>query len=480
MLPARLITGQAPAISHRDPVATVSGLVRDSVARTPLVGAIVQLVAAEGGAAINRTAVSDSIGRFSLSDVPNGRFMLGFFHPMLDSLGVDAPLREVNVDGQRVVRADLAIPSPARLRAAICGAKPASKSDVFLIGIVRNAQDGAPVAGARVKGEWLELSFRRDGLARRIPSLVATTGTNGWFAMCNLPSDGTIELVANRGADSTAVIEVQVPAEGLLRHDLYIGAAGAAFAAGLVTTTNAPVAGVTSGENAVAGPSRTVRRGNGRLSGTVVATAGGKPLAGAQVSLTDGPEARTNERGEWTIVQAPGGTRMLEVRAVGYYPERRRVDVVTSATPIHLTLSTLKTVLDTVKILASRRVYDRDRNGFQHRRRAGLGRYLTAEDISRQRPIVTSDLFRNMSGVRVASGATALDRQILVRGNMAEWCSPSIYLDGHNVGGLTAEDIDVWVDPDDVGGIEIYPGLGTPPEFQQGMNNCGSILIWTK
>lgn len=474
MLPARLTTGQAPAISHREPTAVVSGLVRDSVARTPLVGAIVQLVAAEGGAAINRTAVSDSIGRFSLSDVPNGRFMLGFFHPMLDSLGVDAPLREVNVDGQRAVRADLAIPSPARLRAAICGAKPASKSDVFLIGIVRNAQDGVPVAGAKVKGEWLELSFQRGGLARRIPSLVATTGTNGWFAMCNLPSDGTMELVANRGADSTAVIEVQVPAEGLLRHDLYIGAAGAAINA------DAPVVEVSTGANAGAGPRRVVRKGNGRLSGTVVATAGGKPLAGAQVSLIDGPEARTNERGEWTIVQAPGGTRMLEVRAVGYYPERRRVDVVTSAAPIHLTLSTLKTVLDTVKILASRRVYDRDRNGFQHRRRAGLGHYLTAEDIARRRPIVTSDLFRTMSGVRLESGATALDRRILVRGNMAEWCSPSIYLDGHHVGGLTADDIDVWVDPDDVGGIEIYPGLGTPPEYQQGMNNCGSILIWTK
>lgn len=39
-----------------------------------------------------------------------------------------------------------------------------------------------------VTGEWLEISFRADGLVRRIPRLVSTTGENGWFAMCNVPS----------------------------------------------------------------------------------------------------------------------------------------------------------------------------------------------------------------------------------------------------------------------------------------------------
>jgi len=63
---------------------------------------------------------------------------------------------------------------------------------------------------------------------------------------------------------------------------------------------------------------------------------------------------------------------------------------------------------------------------------------------------------------------------------MADWCSPAIYLDGHHLNGVSADEIDVWVHPDEVAGIEIYSGPGAPVEFQQGMTGCGSILIWTK
>jgi hypothetical protein len=62
---------------------------------------------------------------------------------------------------------------------------------------------------------------------------------------------------------------------------------------------------------------------------------------------------------------------------------------------------------------------------------------------------------------------------------------------------MTAEDLDNWVRPQEIGGIEIYAGLGAPPQFQaltfltpargdsvsgaaEGMTRCGSILIWTR
>src|SRR5512138_941129 len=74
--------------------ATVSGVVRDSIANSPLADATVQLIASDDPARFERTTTSDSLGRFILRDVPLGRYMLGFFHPVLDSLGVEAPLRE--------------------------------------------------------------------------------------------------------------------------------------------------------------------------------------------------------------------------------------------------------------------------------------------------------------------------------------------------------------------------------------------------
>ena len=454
---ARIAAAQAPDTNRRATGASVSGVVRDSIARLPLAGATVQLVAAGGQAIFGRTVLSDSLGRFTMGDVPEGRYTLGFFHPMLDSLGVDAPLREVHV-GHRSVRADLSVPSPARLRAAICGSRTAPNSRAVVVGVVRGARDRAPVNGVKVIGEWLEFSFTTEGVVRRVPRLVAATGENGWFAMCNVPSAGTMALIAIRGADSTDRIEVQVPAEGFLRRELYLGP----------------------------------RTGDGRLSGTVVSVAEGRPLAGAQVRITGGLITRANERGEWTLVDLPLGTRMLEVRAVGYYPARRPVDVIPAAPTIHTSLSTMKAMLDTVKVTAAR-LTDRRRSGFDDRHRTGPGRYLTAADIARRELTVTSDLFRMMPGIRVDNDTSGSGKRVLMRGAFATdttaggrrdlgevWCSPAIYLDGYFMKDITAGDIDTWVHPAEVAGIEIYTESSAPAQFHLGLSDCGAIVIWTK
>jgi hypothetical protein len=102
----------------------------------PLAGAIVQLVSADGTPRFGRSAISDSLGRFTVVDVPSGRYMIGFFHPMLDSLGLEPILREIEVVDEQPVRADLAIPSPARLRDAICGPRSAQNSGAVVAGVV--------------------------------------------------------------------------------------------------------------------------------------------------------------------------------------------------------------------------------------------------------------------------------------------------------------------------------------------------------
>lgn len=460
---------QAPDTTSRAPGATVSGVVRDSIARGPLAGAMVQLVGSDNLASYVRTAVSDSLGRFTILDVPGGRFTLGFFHPMLDSLGVEAPLRELYIDGRARVRADLAIPSPARLRAAICGPQSALDSGAVVIEVVRDAQDRAPVAGVTVSGEWIELSVSRVGFTRRIARRVATTAANGWFSLCNVPSSGTVALIATRGADSTDLIEVQVlPAEGFLRRELYLGSARIVV-----------IGDATQRADTLVPSSRRVRTGDGRLSGTVVTAVGGRPLAGARVNITDGPLTVSNEQGEWTLVDVPVGTRMLEVRAVGFYPERRAVDVVAGGPPIRVALSTFQAVLDTVRIAASR-VTDPNMRGFAERRRgSGVGRFLTPEDIARHQPVFTSDALSRVPGLyvdRVPIG----DTRIRMRGLFEERCLPAVYIDGHHMRDLSADDINDWVRPAEVAGIEVYAAGMVPAQFQPGLSGCGSIVIWTK
>src|SRR5678816_1326641 len=104
-----------------------------------LLARIANAEAADNPARFGRTASSDSLGRFAFTDVPDGRYTLGFFHPMLDSLGVEAPLKGVSVAGQRSVETELAIPSPARLHSAICGKPAKGDSSALIVGVVRDA-----------------------------------------------------------------------------------------------------------------------------------------------------------------------------------------------------------------------------------------------------------------------------------------------------------------------------------------------------
>lgn len=444
--------------------ATISGVVYDSTAKAPLVGADIQLVAADNPAVLGPTATSDLSGHYTLKDVPDGRYKLGFFHPVLDSIGVDIPLRDVTVASQRAVHADLAIPSPARIRAAVCGKAAAQDQGALVLGIVRDAGDGSPAAGVSVTGEWMEIAIDKGGMFRRMPTRTAKTSDNGWFALCNVPSGGTMSLSASRGTDSTDRIEVDVPAEGFLRHELFIGSTR--------TVLSAPTA---RPADTIASRPVGVHYGNGRVTGTVIAGATGKPLAGAQVTIIGGPRVTANANGEFILTDAPMGTRMLEVRSLGYYPDRRRVDVVKGAPALRVVLSTFRAVLDTVKIRA-RRLADRHDSGFEERKRSGVGKYLTAEDISKRGAVFTSGIFRSIAGLRV------INDSIQMRGifQNADWCVPEFYIDGRYMYTQGGEELDAAMLPKDIAAIEVYTETNVPPQFSQGMGGCGSIVIWTK
>jgi hypothetical protein len=453
-----------------DSVGTVSGAVYDSVARAPIGNATVQLI--RGSLVLNAT--TDGSGRFGYRDVPPGRYVAGFLHPLLDSIGVESPAREVIVEAGRETMVSLAIPSVARIRTAVCGEAKAQPGGGLVIGTVRDALTAASVSDVTVLGEWVEYVITRAGVARRIGRASTTTGASGWYALCGVPGNGSVAVTAVSGSDTTGTIELQLSAEGFIRHELFIGE--------LRTAVRDDTSRLAQ-ERKTTGARRSIRVGSGRLIGRIVSAQGDVPIANAQVSLTAGPATQANELGEFVLTNAPLGSQMLEVRALGYYPDRRPISVVADAPSVIIKLSTLKAVLDTVKILATPLATGPDDGGFARRRRMGNGRFITPADMDRFPVINTTDVFQRVPRMRTDKP------KILMRGAFPSaqgqlsgdtWCEVSIFINGHNVSFMSQEDINDAVYPHEVKGIEIYSEGTVPPQFQVGLRGCGSVVIWTR
>ncbi|MEO7996668.1 MAG: carboxypeptidase regulatory-like domain-containing protein [Gemmatimonadaceae bacterium] len=450
------------------PGTLVTGTIYDSLSSRPLVGAVVQLVSGDPANAFAGTISSDEAGRYSFKDVPDGKYSLGFFHPLLDSLGMQGVARAVSINRQGAVRFDLAVPPAARMRDVLCGPRTPASTGGVAIGTVFSAQKRLPLKDVKITGQWFEVSIGVGGVSRRNPRRTTTSVDGGMFVLCDVPTSGAMSLIASSGADSTGIVEVEVPKGGFLRSDLYLGSATVAAADSV------------SKSDTLALRSNVVRVGTMRLTGSVVALDDGTPLNNAVVGITNGPQTRTNDRGQWTITNAPPGSQSLEVRAVGKYPVRRNVNVIDGTAPIRVAMTNFKTVLDTLKVTAGLSA-SLDYRDFETRRRSqGMGRFFTADDIRKRNVLETSDLFKaipNVDVVTLGLGQTVFQMKTAFRG---ETCTPTIVLNGTQMNNISADELDNMVRPERIIGIEVYTESNTPAKFQSGMSGCGSIVIWQR
>jgi hypothetical protein len=168
------------------------------------------------------------------------------------------------------------------------------------------------------------------------------------------------------------------------------------------------------------------------------------------------------------------------VRAIGYFPESRTVDLVADRpASLHVRLATLRSVLDTVRVTASR-VFSSDRNGFERRRRSlAHGKFFDQDDVTRLRPGSVVQLLHRVPGISITGDA--FDSALLMRDMYTGgYCTPTVYIDGAAIRDLTAREVDSWVRPDEIAGMEIYSRAGgAPAEFTR-LDGCGAVVVWTK
>jgi hypothetical protein len=434
--------------------AAVTGTITDSVNHRPLAGALVQLAADVGS--VVKAVNTDSIGGYRITDVAAGSYIIGFFHPTLDSLGVDLSPKRVTVPATGELHIDMAIPSGGHIVAQLCRSTTERDSTGLLLGHLRDADTRQPRAGS-LTVVWMELLIGQGGVRRSRQQIPIKTDALGWFAMCGLPSDVELQASAQAGEEESGVVEVRVPAGGLLMRDFLVSRAD----------STVPAYDDSSATKGVL-PLPMLRRGNASISG-VVHNEKGQPIDNAQVVVPGtGLDARTQEKGTFALGGLPSGTQTVEVRAIGYEPKRVAVDLSRERlTTVDVVLDRPAQTLDAVKIYGKGNTAMAE---FQRRLRAGFGHILTPADIAKRNAFQATDLFRTIPGVRVAP-TRGFGNTVLVRG-----CRPTVYLNGMRMDDEAASDIDMLVSPSELTAVEVYTAASRPAEFFG--NSCGSVVLW--
>lgn len=437
---------------------TVRGVVRDSLSGRPFGGATVQLVSAITPWDSGFTTRSDSSGHFRISQVPAGRYLFGFQHPRLDSLGMDAVTRAIEIPAtQSRITADLALPAARTLAMSFCGVQ---RDDAgAFIGRVFTATDGAAISRGGVVVRWDEVRVGSTGVRAERAQLSATVGDDGRFILCGVPTDVPLLVQAVTGGigdppwtpnrEVSGEIELAFGYDTpLLHRDLYVAPHDRGIVAAATPITR-----------------------SGRVIGRIVSD-DDRPVAGARVSVPETTIAGVSDSaGAFRLAGLPLGTHAIAVVALGFEPMKGSVDVRPNGdAPVTVRARKILPTLDEVVV----RDAQRDLSGFSKRRAAGLGYFVDHEQLRKWGP-------------PSLSSALAMAPMLRKNGKGRGGCTPTIFLDRSRI---EIRPIDEVMQGADIGGVEVYANpADVPPEFMSpgsrpgavaGSGGCATIIVWSR
>jgi hypothetical protein len=434
----------APAKPAR---AAIVGVVVDSLNGRYLVGADVIIQGAKAA------VVTDSAGKFLVDSLVPGTYQVGVFHPLLDTLGISLASRPFHVGADSVSYVMLAVPSASTIIHSACSRpNPRARGTSAVIGHVIDPESLQPVPGADVSIAWTEIEASKEVGVRRTPRVIRdSSDVHGRFSICGLPNAMKATLQARKGNAVTAEIPIELGDE---ETEL--------FARTMLLSQ------VDSG----------AKTGKAVVSGRVILE-GAPSNAGSRVEVVGTDKvALTNDRGEFTIRDLPSGSHVLLARHLGFGAETVPVDL-SSREPEKVSIKLPKFVatLDPV-LVTSRRVASLDKVGFTQRKKSGQGFYLGPEQIQALRPNYLTDILRTVPSLRVNYTPTG-EVVSSTRGVTGAGCV-QYYVDDMPWQSTDPGDINNFINGREVVGVEVYAGPGVPAQYTRGMQDCTTIVIWTK
>lgn len=218
--------------------------------------------------------------------------------------------------------------------------------------------------------------------------------------------------------------------------------------------------------------------GRAAIIGQLVNRQSREPVRGARIGVLGLPaELASDSAGRFAQQGLTSGTYVLQVRAIGYTAASWIVDL--GEGEVHsdvYELEPLPVELDPVDVAQRLSLGETLRAGFERRRAAGRGYFVTEADISRENPRSIADVFRHVPGVRLQCRGSMAGCSLRMARAPRE-CKPDFVVDGFEASNSTSLDMPT------IGiiGIEIYRTLSeTPVQFLRTDNQCGTIVIWTR
>ncbi|HYU52033.1 MAG TPA: carboxypeptidase regulatory-like domain-containing protein [Gemmatimonadaceae bacterium] len=431
--------------------AAIAGIVIDSLNGRYLSGADVII---EGA---GKTVVTDSVGKFIVDSLPPGTYQVGVFHPLLDTLGISLATKPFHIGPDSSSFVVLAVPSAATIIRRACPVNaPRAQGTSAVIGHVTDPESLEPVSGADVSIAWTQIEVSKQIGIRRTPRVLRdSTDAQGAFKICGLPSSMHATLQARKAGAVTAEIPISL---GEQEPEL--------FARTLLLSR------ADSG----------AKTGNASVSGRVILE-GAPSNAGSRVELVGTDViALTNENGEFTMRNLPSGSHVLLARHLGFGAETVPVDL-SSREPkkVSIKLPKFVAMMDPVLVTA-RRVASLDKVGFNQRKRSGFGYYMGPEQIQKLHANYLTDILRLVPSLRVSYSPNG-DVVTSSRGPtslMGGGDCVQYYVDDMPWMSATPGDINQFVNGSEVVGVEVYNGPGTPAQYSRAMQNCVTIVLWTK
>jgi hypothetical protein len=384
-----------------------------------------------------------------------GTYQVGVYHPLLESLGITLATKPffLGPDSAAIVR--LAVPSVPTLVRRYCGPELSESNSAVVTGRVLDPDDDRPIVGAKASLAWTDISVTKEaGVVRTPHERHALTDSNGQFKICAVPSDlyGTLQAVWGNATTP------EIP--------FSMGGALLAY------------------ENLSIANNVSERRPTGVVTGHIF-TEGGAPVQKARIDIPmSSVTTLSGEDGSFRFPQVLTGTQMLVAYSVGFTPTNGPVNVTSrEPTDVTVTLSNKVNILDPVLVNA-RRSNSLEKLGFNARQHASFGHFFTREDIDHRRPNQITDMLKGLSDVNVSNqpGGTVVSgrRGAAALGPGNRTCT-RLYLNGFGPTDLQPGDLDTFVKPEDVIGIEVYQGGEAPGRFQTGLDGgCLTLVVWTQ